>query len=118
MEMHVSLRRFQGELKNTGQTRQEAIKDETVGNPCPIRSVVTSHQFPGDSRAGVSLTCFAAVSKSQRDVARTECVWCYLGSDADTGLGGSVVVLGQELVEQHVELLLQLRAVRPEAPQL
>lgn len=43
---------------------------------------------------------------------------CYLGSDADAGVEGFVVVFRQQLVKQQVELLPQLAAVCPQGAEL
>lgn len=42
---------------------------------------------------------------------------CYLWSDVEAGLEGFVVVFGQELVKQQVELVPELARVCPQSPE-
>lgn len=43
---------------------------------------------------------------------------CYLWSDVDVGVEACVVVFGQELVKQQVELLSELAGVCPQGSEL
>lgn len=64
---------------------------------------------------GIPIVCFQSLEICFRSHEQTRVSICYRWSDVDTGLESSVVVLGQELIKQQVELLFQLTRVSSQA---